>query len=72
MQPQIKLVPRFDQDGDKRLNVAERKAAREFLQQEIAASSGVEPEVVAATVEVRVSWYLRKRLLKLVADRLAT
>lgn len=29
---QTKLVPQFDKDGDKRLNAAERKAAREFLQ----------------------------------------
>jgi hypothetical protein len=28
----MKLVPQFDKDGDKRLNAAERKAAREFLQ----------------------------------------
>jgi hypothetical protein len=28
----MKLVPQFDKDGDKRLNGAERKAAREFLQ----------------------------------------
>lgn len=26
------LIPQFDKDGDKRLNTAERKAAREFLQ----------------------------------------
>src|SRR2546426_6880191 len=28
------LVDQFDKDGDKRLNAAERKAAREFLQKE--------------------------------------
>jgi hypothetical protein len=31
-----KLVPRFDKDGDERLNLEERKAAREFLQKELA------------------------------------
>ena len=34
MQEARKLVPQFDKDGDKRLNVAERKAAREFLAKE--------------------------------------
>ncbi len=34
MQTETKLVKQFDQDGDKRLNPAERKAAREFLAQE--------------------------------------
>jgi hypothetical protein len=37
MQQETKLVAQFDKDGDKRLNAAERKAAREFLQQERAA-----------------------------------
>ena len=35
-----KLVPQFDKDGDKRLNAEERKAAREFLQKEIAEGRG--------------------------------
>ena len=35
-----KLVKQFDKDGDKRLNFAERKAAREFLAQERAAGRG--------------------------------
>ena len=35
-QEETKLVKQFDKDGDKRLNAAERTAAREFLQQEIA------------------------------------
>lgn len=30
-QQEQKLIPQFDQDGDKRLNAAERKAARDFL-----------------------------------------
>ncbi len=30
-QQERKLIPQFDQDGDKRLNAAERKAARDFL-----------------------------------------
>lgn len=34
MQQEKKLVKQFDQDGDKRLNVAERQAAREFLAKE--------------------------------------
>jgi hypothetical protein len=34
MQQEIKLVKQFDQDGDKRLNAGERKAAREFLRKE--------------------------------------
>ncbi len=34
MQAATKLVKQFDQDGDKRLNTAERKAAREFLAKE--------------------------------------
>ncbi len=34
MQQEAKLVKQFDQDGDKRLNTAERKAAREFLAKE--------------------------------------
>jgi len=36
-QPEVKLVAKFDEDGDKRLNTAERKAAREFLKTERAA-----------------------------------
>lgn len=35
-----KLVKQFDQDGDKRLNAIERKAAREFLAEEQAAGRG--------------------------------
>ena len=35
-----KLVQQFDKDGDKRLNAAERKAAREFLQKERAEGRG--------------------------------
>jgi hypothetical protein len=34
------LVKQFDRDGDKRLNAAERKAAREFLAEEQAAGRG--------------------------------
>src|SRR5687767_10153128 len=30
-QPDLELVKQFDKDGNKRLNAAERKAAREFL-----------------------------------------
>jgi len=37
---QTDLVKRFDKDGDKRLNAAERKAAREYLQQERAQNPG--------------------------------
>lgn len=33
-QQEIKLVKQFDQDGDKRLNSAERRAAREFIAKE--------------------------------------
>jgi hypothetical protein len=40
MQSETKLVKQFDQDGDNRLNAAERKAAREFLQKERAAGGG--------------------------------
>ena len=40
MQTERKLVDQFDKDGDKRLNAAERKAAREFLQQERAKGGG--------------------------------
>jgi spore coat protein CotH len=40
MREAIKLVPRFDKNGDKRLDDAERKAAREFIQQERAAGRG--------------------------------
>jgi hypothetical protein len=35
-----KLVAQFDKDGDKRLNAEERKAAREFLQKEMAEGRG--------------------------------
>src|SRR5881394_953971 len=38
MQQETKLLKQFDKDGDGRLNAAERKAAREFLQKEIARS----------------------------------
>lgn len=31
MQPERKLIPQFDRDGDKHLNATERQAAREFL-----------------------------------------
>ncbi len=34
MQAETKLLKQFDKDGDKRLNTAERKAAREFIAQE--------------------------------------
>jgi hypothetical protein len=37
---ETKLVKQFDKDGDKRLNVAERKAAREFWQKEQAEGRG--------------------------------
>src|SRR6185295_8838040 len=40
MQQKTKLVDRFDQDGDHRLNADERKAAREFLHKEFAAGRG--------------------------------
>ena len=40
MQEQVKLVKQFDQDGDQRLNTAERHAAREFLAKEKAAGRG--------------------------------
>jgi hypothetical protein len=40
MQEETKLVKQFDKDGDKRLNAAERKAARDFLQKERAAGRG--------------------------------
>ena len=40
MQEEIKLVKRFDQNGDGRLNATERKAAREFLQKEKAEGRG--------------------------------
>lgn len=40
MQREIKLIDRFDKDGDKHLNAAERKAAREFLNQQGAGRSG--------------------------------
>lgn len=33
-QPEVKLVGKFDQDGNKRLDSTERKAAREFVQKE--------------------------------------
>src|SRR6266511_4909076 len=34
MGQKMKIVKRFDTDGDKRLNAAERKAARQFLEKE--------------------------------------
>jgi hypothetical protein len=40
VQEDTKLVKQFDKDGDKRLNVNERKAAREFLQNEKAEGRG--------------------------------
>lgn len=40
VQADRELVPRFDKDGDKRLNAAERQAAREFLAQEVAEGRG--------------------------------
>jgi len=40
VQPDTALVSQFDQDGDKRLNAAERAAAREFLANEIAEGRG--------------------------------
>lgn len=40
MRQETKLVDQFDQDGDKRLNSAERKAAREFLREERASGRG--------------------------------
>ena len=39
MQAETKLVKQFDKDGDKRLNQAERKAAREFLARQKASQS---------------------------------
>jgi hypothetical protein len=39
-QGERKLVKQFDRDGDKRLNVVERKAAREFLAKQPAARPG--------------------------------
>jgi hypothetical protein len=39
-QPERKLVKQFDTDADKRLNAAERKAAREFLAQNLAEGRG--------------------------------
>ena len=40
MGQETKLVKQFDNDGDGRLNTAERKAAREFLQKERAEGRG--------------------------------
>src|SRR6185436_15526679 len=40
VQEDRKLVAQFDRDGDKRLNLAERKAAREFLANEKAEGRG--------------------------------
>jgi spore coat protein CotH len=40
MQQETKLLKQFDQDGDGRLNAAERKAAREYLQKEVASGRG--------------------------------
>ena len=36
----VELIPKFDKNGDKRLNSAERKKAREFLAEEKAAGRG--------------------------------
>jgi spore coat protein CotH len=40
MQQKVKLVEKFDRDGDKRLNFEERRAAREFLKKEQAEGRG--------------------------------
>lgn len=40
VQEEVKLVAKFDQNGDKRLNAQERKAAREYLAKEKAAGRG--------------------------------
>src|SRR5688572_28689532 len=40
VQDDTKLVKQFDKDGDKRLNAVERRAAREFLQNEKAEGRG--------------------------------
>ncbi len=40
VQAELELVPKFDKDGDKRLNAAERVAAREFLAKEVAEGRG--------------------------------
>ena len=40
VRPETKLVTRFDKDNNQRLNAAERKAAYEFLQKEIAEGRG--------------------------------
>lgn len=40
MQERVKLVEKFDKDGDHRLNTAERNSAREFLAKEKAAGRG--------------------------------
>ena len=40
MGEEIKLLPKFDKNGDKRLDATERKAAREFIQQERASGRG--------------------------------
>ena len=40
MQPQRKLVARFDKNGDKGLDAAERKAAREWLATQPAGALG--------------------------------
>ena len=42
MQQELKVVKMFDQDGDKRLNAAERKAAREYVLKERAGRGGPE------------------------------
>ena len=34
MQEELKVVAKFDKNGDKRLDAAERKAAREYVQKE--------------------------------------
>jgi hypothetical protein len=43
MRTERKLVKQFDQDGDKRLNAAERKAARDFLKTDAANNGGRRP-----------------------------
>jgi len=40
VQQETKLLKQFDQDGDGRLNAAERKAAREYLQKQVASGRG--------------------------------
>ncbi|MBL9126319.1 MAG: CotH kinase family protein [Verrucomicrobiales bacterium] len=40
VQPDLELVEKFDRNGDKRLDAAERKSAREFLAKEVAEGRG--------------------------------